>query len=742
MSRRQPPWSDHRHGFPQGSASSPRSPVLLQSAQFRNNVISEGEELTQSNPGRHNARLQSLCRQRQLLLLVREFVVHQMRLLEYYKTVEQTPLSRMEAACLRLQELCHGGAMLQRRVRANQLLRPLSPAVHQVLGDLHRTLQLMSVKAAIVTEELVLSAVRRMARLPSEVSGSLCRALTVYNKVIADILPWAAQGTDMQPISITRSLEIMAEERGRLLAESFSQAGLRSKLEHVLNGEVESQKEVGGALSSCLKTLMWEDRCQAAPLLKNLAGLDHMMGSGMETDSAAEPVLYEQYCSRLWPVLCAHLFHAMYPGRWGARTMPALTPCVVGVRTAAAIQLLRSALTSDAVPELCQEWGHRLCHHLLCTTAFITWDRGMCQALSSALTDKCVTLLQDDGARKTHSRTAAALVAVCQEVSVLLHAMSSGRNISSHQGVLSRCVMTLQLCDLWVRSRCQIYTSSGSLGHLLLVSHGDLPVIKEQMQIVTSATHNVEWPPVSQGLHERLQNVSESLEGVALSLPHLLGSMCAHQAQDIFQHVMPGGRHWRGKVASGPDLVPSEYAQAAVNAVLMPILEGVRYLSPDEQISAVSITIGVFMEAWMEHILRERLKFSLQGALQLRCDFEVVRNLLKSPELGMSPEVIQAAMSLPVFQQADNAIVCLLQQPSRKAYLQSRGCSIFCCPPLCRTTVESLSDSLQSLDSLGRRVWSQNYSANRPQHSHDSYLPQNQRQWLSLRLHKSWTGLG
>ncbi|XP_069616027.1 coiled-coil domain-containing protein 142-like [Ranitomeya imitator] len=363
---------------------------------------------------------------------------------------------------------------------------------------------------------------------------------------------------------------------------------------------------------------------------------------------------------------------------------------------------------------------------------------GMCGALGLALTDKCV--MDDEDGRK-HSRTSAAIVTVCQEVTVLLRALSSG-DVSGHLGVLSRSVMSLQLCDLWLRSRSQLYVSSGSVRQLLLISHGDMPVIKAQLRRVTAAAHSIDRSSACQQLCVRLQDMAESLEGVALSLPRLLDSMCSHQAQEAFQHMMLAGRHWRGKVTCAPDLVPSEYAEATITSVLVPVLEGVHKLTSEEQMSAVSGAVGAFMEAWLGHILQERMRFSLQGALQLRCDFELVRELLKSPASGMSPEVVQVALSLPVFQQADNAIVCLLQQPSHKAYLQSSGCSVFCCPPLCHTAVESVSDSLQSLDSLGRIVWSHNYPVHRPRLSHDSYLPHNQRQWLSLRLHKSWTGLG
>lgn len=62
---------------------------------------------------------------------------------------------------------------------------------------------------------------------------------------------------------------------------------------------------------------------------------------------------------------------------------------------------------------------------------------------------------------------------------------------------------------------------------------------------------------------------------------------------------------------------------------------------------------------------------SLQGALQLQQDFALVRDLVQSEHYGLAPETRQSLLSLRVFQQMDSAILCLLQQPSGKAYLSS-----------------------------------------------------------------------
>ncbi|CAI9538389.1 unnamed protein product [Staurois parvus] len=295
---------------------------------------------------------------------------------------------------------------------------------------------------------------------------------------------------------------------------------------------------------------------------------------------------------------------------------------------------------------------------------------------------------------------------------------------------------------MWLRSHAQIFMSSGSLGQLVLITHGDLPVIKAECRSLVVGAENADWFPFSQSSGLKMKRSRDVVEGLVVSLPHVLGSVCSRKAQGLFQHLMPAGRHWRGKLVTGPDLAASEYAQAAVSAVLVPVLDGVVSLCLEDQVAALCVAVGVFMEAWMGHILREKIKFSLQGTLQLRRDFESVRDVLRSRESMLSPDVVQAALALPVFAQADNAIVCLLQQPTRKTYLQSGSCVFFpCCPPLCRVAVDSMSDSLQSLDSLERRVWDGDISRGVPRHSHDSYLPHNQRQWLSLRVHKTWNGL-
>lgn len=62
-------------------------------------------------------------------------------------------------------------------------------------------------------------------------------------------------------------------------------------------------------------------------------------------------------------------------------------------------------------------------------------------------------------------------------------------------------------------------------------------------------------------------------------------------------------------VCTGFPSCPSEYASLAAQTVIGQVLEGVAPLSDDARIQALSITMTAFMEAWMEHILKQKIKF-------------------------------------------------------------------------------------------------------------------------------------
>lgn len=54
---------------------------------------------------------------------------------------------------------------------------------------------------------------------------------------------------------------------------------------------------------------------------------------------------------------------------------------------------------------------------------------------------------------------------------------------------------------------------------------------------------------------------------------------------------------------------PSDYATTAAQSVIGQVLEGVQPLPEEARIPALTEAMTAFMEAWMEHILKQKIKF-------------------------------------------------------------------------------------------------------------------------------------
>ncbi|XP_053330433.1 coiled-coil domain-containing protein 142 [Spea bombifrons] len=689
--------------------------------------------------------------------------------------LDQGPLrpSEMGALCRRLRQQIRNMRTFQRTLREDRWPSPSSPALRRAVGQMQRVLALQCAQAARLTEQCILSVLRHVALSPSDASGELAQALSVYNHGVSELRAGAERCKGLSVFSTLRAMRLVAEQRGPALARLFCQGPHRPGLEAAVRdrfgrgvqweaARLRLGPDAAPVGAEALGVLAETDRDQVTALLRILAQLDPALrASGWHADGGhgvSDAALCTQYSARLWPVFYAHVYPALYPGLRGRWQLPSLSACGEAAALPA-VQNLQDTLTCVWLPERCRSEGRSLCLRLLSTCVFVAWDGGVCAALSAALTDKCVAhAAREESAGEesvahatgeesaahaageesaVRSRTAGLLAGLCRWLCLLL----PGPDGAVEDVSLGRCVCTLQLCDLWLRSRSQLYVSAGALGQLAFLSYGDLPVLDRETDGLCagiSGSGSLKWR-LSFRLYQRLQAARRGLEGLSLSLPHALGTSCERSARHVFQHLMPGARYWRGTFATDSVVSPGEYSLSAVRAVLVPVLDGVRMLPAEGQVGSLAVAVSSFMEAWMGHILREKLKFSLQGALRLRCDFESVRVLLRSPSAGLSPEVMEAVFFLPVFRQSDNAVICLLQQPSRRVCLRSAARPLLsCCPVLCGAAVDSVSDSLQSLESVERGAWGTQRSAT--QHSRSSYLPHNQQQWLSLRVRKGWSG--
>ncbi|MBZ3890270.1 Coiled-coil domain-containing protein 142 [Sciurus carolinensis] len=307
---------------------------------------------------------------------------------------------------------------------------------------------------------------------------------------------------------------------------------------------------------------------------------------------------------------------------------------------------------------------------------------------------------------------------------------------------------TLQTTLLWFLNRAQQNLAAWTPGSFLLLIQKDLPPLLHEAEALSSlASEEGLALEVEQQLGLEIQKLTTHMQLLPEESLSLFFQECHKQATQGFKLYMPRGRYWRLRLSPELPSVPSEYAGLVVRTVLEPVLQGLQGLPPQAQAPALGQALTAILGAWLDHILIHGIRFSLQGALQLRQDFGVVRELLEEEQWGLSLELRQTLFMLSIFQQLDGALLCLLQQPLPKAGVHRR-------PPCCCIcnevqTTEWPSSTLNSLESLEPPLRPEAPPAQTTQllntlrgggPSPEAYLVGNQQAWLALRQnqHPRW----
>ncbi|XP_076878865.1 uncharacterized protein ccdc142 isoform X2 [Brachyhypopomus gauderio] len=360
------------------------------------------------------------------------------------------------------------------------------------------------------------------------------------------------------------------------------------------------------------------------------------------------------------------------------------------------VKCLKHTCKEKRFPEECKDVLNKLSSHILSTAAFMHWDEMMCASLGLGLTDKCLPITNPESSTTTTTTTELLLRHFAPLVSVvqLLHppgpnppGPNSGEKRTRslnlyHVGLLCRSTATVQSAMLWVMTKGYNFLAAWSLAKFLLVIQGDLKILRgtaqnlaEQLECVTGGCahalliqhrHQLTWAVLQLQVFSDLALKIFSIDVKKMSV-------------EIFEQTMPTAKHWRVNKQELPSR-PSEYAASAAQTVIVQVLEALRCLPGEDGCPALVTAVTAFMEAWMEHIIKQKIKFSVQGALQLKQDFDLIRDLIRS-EYSLRQDLPLSLLPLRVFYQVDSAIVCLLQQPVAQPYTPLRGWHLFrsCC---------------------------------------------------------------
>ncbi|NXG13629.1 CC142 protein, partial [Grallaria varia] len=195
--------------------------------------------------------------------------------------------------------------------------------------------------------------------------------------------------------------------------------------------------------------------------------------------------------------------------------------------------------------------------------------------------------------------------------------------------VLGRCLAVAAAAHAWLTGRAGRYLAAWALPQFLLLTQGDLQVLKAEMeQLVVQVsrtfpelgdTHG-DTPPESLPVSLWELQLCRQIHVVANNIQvwrdtdggsgaeGCLRCLCqpvSHRGVDVGDHSAEQGPRAPPELPS----TPSEYAAAAVQAVLGQVLQGAQALPRDAQAPTLARVTTAFLEAWMDHILTRRIKF-------------------------------------------------------------------------------------------------------------------------------------
>ncbi|NXX22003.1 CC142 protein, partial [Podargus strigoides] len=189
--------------------------------------------------------------------------------------------------------------------------------------------------------------------------------------------------------------------------------------------------------------------------------------------------------------------------------------------------------------------------------------------------------------------------------------------------VLGCCLATAQATGSWLTGRARRYLAAWALPQFLLITQGDLPLLKGEMdRLVTLVSGTVleprgvplPLPPTAlcHQEHQLCQQILSMGTGIQLfsgDVLRMFSTACKRVSAEIFTQTMPLGKHWRLGLRHDLPSTPSAYAVVAVQAVLGQALQDARLLPRENQVPALAQVTTAFLEAWMDHILARKIKF-------------------------------------------------------------------------------------------------------------------------------------
>ncbi|KAH9509618.1 hypothetical protein Btru_044019 [Bulinus truncatus] len=271
-------------------------------------------------------------------------------------------------------------------------------------------------------------------------------------------------------------------------------------------------------------------------------------------------------------------------------------------------------------------------------------------------------------------------------------------DLSVLAGVIWRILTSCKVATSWCNTKIYQSLSSWNVNQFLILSQCDLKMLVDSTKNVTFLLQNLHLVedhislPVFDTLflcqivllNQQIGSLNGQMQTISgTAIKNFLERYNEHTVNFFQENLLPA-RFWKKKLPPDESADPNNYVTEGVEKLLSSAINGISKLSTSTQIGVLSLMTGTFCNAWINFILKEKIKFSLWGAVQLGIDFESLK--LKISQLLTNEEVRQSITELAVFQQMHGIIILLKRQPSQKQSGSRLMDNI-----MCDTAVSSLS---------------------------------------------------
>ncbi|CAG5119772.1 unnamed protein product [Candidula unifasciata] len=396
-------------------------------------------------------------------------------------------------------------------------------------------------------------------------------------------------------------------------------------------------------------------------------------------------------------------------------------------------------------------------------SAYGAWDALLSAYLASETTDKCQPCLLNSESYSTCTgrilrNMYSPLMSMLQEINRCFPqnlddtAQRPSVDLGVCVGVTLRVLMTCRLALSWCTMKIQHLLSSWSVHQYLFLTHSDLKLLVDCTKSMSSLLQSLNFSEehfvikVADSLcvcqiallQEQIGQVNAQMQSLSGSTMKSFIEKYSEHALNFFQESLLPARAWKKKLLPEESAEPSSYTVNAVESLLVPIVQGISKLSTATQIGVISLVTMSFCNTWLGIILKEKIRFSLWGAVQLGIDFEYVRTQIG--QMVANEEVRQSVTDLPIFQQMRGIVFLLKRQPSQKQSSSRLMDNIMCdsasavpSPDVPSADARTITPVSTGSTTLGNGMHKSNTGAQLSQEEEDINTVPNVQEWLALR---------